>query len=403
MGPQQVLRAAACLLLIGGVASAAPRERVAVIDLGPDGAATPTDATIRQKLAAAVVAGGLEPVIGEGVEDALAGIASDRDRLALAAAMAEAKDKFGALACPEATAAANTAIAIGAARQAAGLRVPELPRALAYVLLCADRTGDTAAAIVAASRLRVLGGAPPEVDANLLAKYPAIDALSNRDVMLVKIETAVPGAEVWIDFQPAGKAPLEVTLATGAHIIAAAAGTRRGTLTGTVVRKQPVLTIPLEDQAGTWSRLAARVKSWHGTLPAPSELAWVLREVHARVALVRHGNTVEAWGHAGAGEPVRRLGNDDGVRSLDEADALVALAADRIQTWSDRAPDPDQPLLVETPEERRARGIVRKGEEEEPTRWWVYATIAGALVAGAVIIYAHEHSSDTQRIDLRYP
>src|SRR6188768_1351133 len=118
MGPQQVLRTAACVLLIGGIASAAPRERVAVIDLGPD------DGT-RQKLAAAIVAGGLDAVIGDGVEDALGGINTDRDNVALAAALAEAKDKFGALACTDATAAAQTAIAIGAARQAAGIAVPE--------------------------------------------------------------------------------------------------------------------------------------------------------------------------------------------------------------------------------------------------------------------------------------
>ena len=118
MGPQQVLRAAAAVVvLVGTAASAAPRERVAVIDLGPE------DGT-REKLAAAIVAGGLEPVIGDGVEDALAGVSTDRDHVLLAAALAEAKDKFGALACKEATAAAQTAIAIGAGRQAAGLAVP---------------------------------------------------------------------------------------------------------------------------------------------------------------------------------------------------------------------------------------------------------------------------------------
>src|SRR6185503_1248101 len=103
MGPQQVLRATALLLVVGGVAYAdragwsAPkspsRERIAVIDLGPD------DGT-RQKLAAAIVGGGFEAVIGDGVEDALAGINADRDTVTLAAALVEAKDKFGALACP---------------------------------------------------------------------------------------------------------------------------------------------------------------------------------------------------------------------------------------------------------------------------------------------------------------
>ncbi|HEY5950455.1 MAG TPA: hypothetical protein VIV40_33420 [Kofleriaceae bacterium] len=349
-----------------------------------------------------MVAAGLEPVIGEGVDDALAGIDSDRDSLALAAALAEAKDKFGALACKEATAAAQSAISIAAARQAAGLPVPELPRAYAYVLLCADRTGDSGAAIVAARHIRALGGAA-EIDAKLLAKYPDIDALSNRDVMEVEIKADVDGADVFVDFQRAGKSPLKLALATGPHVMAAAAGSKRGTVTGTVVRKQPVIAIPLQDQAGKWSNLAMRVASWHGKLPKPKELAWVLHEVDARVALVRHGDIVEAWGHAGEGEPMRRLGADDGVRKLDEAPALVALVADRVQTWSDRAPDPDQPLLTETPEERRRRGTFIKGEEEEPTRWYVYATIAGAVLAGAIVIYAHDSAEDTQRVELKYP
>lgn len=366
-----------------------------MIDLGPDDGA-------RQKLAAAVVAGGLEPVIGDGVEDALAGIHADRDGVTLAAALAEAKDKFGALACPEAIAAAQTAISIGAARQAAGLAVPELPRAWTYVLLCADRTNDANTAFAAAAAIRSLGGAP-EADAKLLAKYPEIDALSNREVMEVEIKADTDGAAVWVDFKLVGKSPLKLALATGPHIMAAAAGTKRGTVTGTVIRKQPLVQIPLQDQASKWSSLASRIASWHGKVPKPKELAWALREVDARVALVRHGDTVEAWGHAGEGEPVRRLGNDDGMRKLDEAPALIALVADRSQTWADRAPDPDQPLLTETPEERKARGQLKKGEEEEPTRWWVYATIAGAVLAGAIVIYAHDQADDTQRVELKYP
>lgn len=375
-----------------------PRERVAVIDLGGPG---PNDEVVRQTLAAAVVAGGLAPVTGDGVEDALAGIDSDRDAIALAAVMAEAKEKFGALACREATAAAHKAIEIGAARQAAGLAVPELPRAFAYVLLCADRTGDTSAAIVAASHIRALGGAP-EIDPSLLAKYPEVDALSNRDVIEIEIQTEVPGADLWVDFQHVGKTPLRLAIATGPHIMAAAARHSRGVVTGTVIRKQPVVTIPLVDQTGPWSSLARRVASWHGKLPRPSEIAWVLREVDARVAIVRHGDVIEAWGHAGPGDPVRRLGNEDGVRPLGEAAELVALIADRVKTWKDRAPDPDQPLLVETPEERRARGWLRE-DREEPTRWWVYATIAGAVVAGALVIYAHDSREHTQRVELKWP
>lgn len=394
MGPQQVLRAATCVVLIATTATAAPRsDRVAVVDLGPG------DATTRSKLASAVVDAGLEPVYGDGVEDALAGLDSDRDLVLLQAAMADAQSKFGALACPDAITSAQAAISLSAARQAAGLAVPELPRAWAYVLLCADRTGDASLAVLAATSLRALGGSR-DVDAKILDRYPEIDALSNREAVEIEIKTDLP-ADVYVDFKRAGTSPLKVVLTAGPHVIAAAAGTKRGTVTGTVVRKQPVVTVPLVDQASQWSAVAKRVASWKGAMPSPAELAKVLAAVNARVAIVRHGDTIEAWGHAVAAEPVRRLGNDDGIRSLDEAAELVGLISDRIQTWNDRAPDPDQPLLVEDSLTRRTRKAVAEGEE--PTKWWVYATIAGAVAAGVLVIYAHDGASDTQHITLRYP
>src|SRR5215467_11747329 len=130
MGSQQVLRAAGLLALIatsGSGAVAEPihsHERVAVIDLGPD------DPAIRQKLAEAIVDGGLEPVIGDGLEDALAGELGDRDGAQLASAIGDAQQQYGALDCKGARAAAERAVGLAAARQAAGLPVPELARAL---------------------------------------------------------------------------------------------------------------------------------------------------------------------------------------------------------------------------------------------------------------------------------
>ncbi|HUS27433.1 MAG TPA: hypothetical protein VMZ53_02960 [Kofleriaceae bacterium] len=397
MGPQQVLRAAACLAVTASIASAAPRtDRVAVIDLGPDTA----DASVRGKLASAVVDAGLEPVYGDGIEDALAGIDVERDAVSLAAALADAREKFGALDCPGAVTDAQTAISIGAGRQAAGLAVPELPRAWAYVLLCADRTSDTPLALVAASAIRTLGGSK-DVDAKILAKYPDVDALSNREVIEIEIKADAPGADIWIDFKRAGISPLKLPLAAGPHVIAAAKGSQRGVLTGTVVRKQPVLTVPLADQAGKWTSIAKRVASWKGALPSPAELATLMTSVNARVAIVRKGSTIEAWGHAGLAEPLRRLGGaDDGVRTLDDAAGLVALISDRIQTWSDRAPDPDQPLLTESSLAARARVIK---EEEKPAAWWVYATIGGAILAGALVIYAHDSADNTQHVEIHYP
>ena len=129
MGLERVLQTAARLIVASIVvlgattnAMAAPRERVAVIDLGPD------DPAIRQRLAAAIVAGGLEPVRGDGIEDALAGRTSDPDALPLAVAVAEAQRAFGALDCKVASSASKTAVGIAAARQAAGIAVPELAR-----------------------------------------------------------------------------------------------------------------------------------------------------------------------------------------------------------------------------------------------------------------------------------
>jgi hypothetical protein len=235
----------------------------------------------------------------------------------------------------------------------------------------------------------------------VLARYPEVDTVSNRDLVPLAIATEVAGAVVWIDFHEAGTSPLNVVLPAGRHVIAAASGSRRGVLTGTVVRSQPDVTVPMPDQAGTHHALAARIRGWGGSMPATAELAAVLREIGARVALVRHGDTVEAWGHAGLGEPLRRLGDVDGVRPLGEVDALVALVADRLATWNDRAPDPDQPLLTETPEERRRYGT--RSKEDEPTPWWVYATIGAAVLVGGVVIYAHESADNTQRIEITYP
>src|SRR5437764_13028 len=59
-----------------------------------------------------------------------------------AAAAAAAPRAYGALACGDVVPAARQAIGLSAARQAAGRPVSELPRAWAYVLLCADRDGQ---------------------------------------------------------------------------------------------------------------------------------------------------------------------------------------------------------------------------------------------------------------------
>jgi hypothetical protein len=402
MGPQRVLQAVALAAVLVGLAAArahaAPeargkRERAAVIDLGP----APADATVRTKLAALVVAGGLEPVIGDGVEDALAGVAADRDAVELAAAIGEAQRAFGALECAAAMKAGREAAGIAAARQAAGLPVPELARAWTYVLLCADRTNDVDAAIAAAERLRAAGGSA-DVPADVWKKYPEVDAVLDHEVVELEIEADVPGAAIWVDHRLAGTAPVVVRLPLGEHVIAAAAGSRRGWAAGTAVRAQTKLAVPTVDRAAVWAAVAKRVAAWGGAVPAPEELGWVMARVRARVAIVRRGDSVEVWGRAGLAEKPHRLGGDDAVAPVAEAERVIALAADRVKAWNDRAPDPDRPLLVE---DRRGRSDKRR--LDPPTRWWVYAAIIGAVGASAAIIYVHDAGSDRQRVELHYP
>lgn len=405
MGAQRVLQAAAVAsaLCAGASATAAPRdrERVAIIDLGDGTGSGASDGAVRARLAARAIAAGLQPLLGDGVEDALAGIAVERDAVTLAAAIADAQRAFGALDCPAAIAAGKQAAGIAAQRQAAGLAVPELARAWTYVLLCADRLGDTDGAFTAAARLRAAGGAGAgEVPADVWKKYPEVDAVLDAETVELELGADVPGAAIWIDHRAAGTAPVKVRLALGEHVIAAAAGTRRGWAAGTAVRTQTTLAIPTLEQAGTWAAIAARVASWQGRVPAPAELGWVMARVRARAAIVRRGDSVEVWGRAGLAEPPHRLGGDDAVAPVAEADRMIALVVDRVKGWNDRAPDPDRPLLTE---DLSARVKAATERRDPPTRWWVYAAIGGAIAASATIIYLHDAGSDRQRLELHVP
>ncbi len=390
MGPQRVLQAAALVVAIattGGSADAKPRERVAVIDLGP------ADPALRTSLATKLVAAGFEPLTGDGLEEALAGDGADADGLLLAAAMAEAQRAFGALDCAATVTAANQAIGFGAARQAAGLTVPELPRATAYIVLCADRAGDVDAAMRAVSKFRAAGGGT-DVPADVLKKYPAIDTVLDRDLVPLEITTDVPDAEVWIDFARVGKAPLTVTLPAGEHVIGVAAGTRRGWAAGSAIKTQTKLAVPTQDRAGKWSDVAKRIASWNGQRPSPQDLGWVMAKVQARIVLIHRGTTLEAFGRLGLAEPPHKLGDEE--IPVTEMQRAIALIDDRLHVWNDRAPDPDQPLLVDDSRLRDRDGKLKN----PPTKWWIYATVIGAVAAGAAVIFATESGADRQRVEL---
>jgi hypothetical protein len=198
----------------------------------------------------------------------------------------------------------------------------------------------------------------------------------------------------------AGVSPLKTVLPAGEHVIAAAIGDRRGFAMGNAVKTQTKLAIPTPSMRGTFGAIAKKVASWGGVMPAASEIGAVLTAAKVRVAIVRRGDVIEAWGRAGRAEEPHRLGGEDGTGNVDDAPRLVALIADRIGVWNDRAPDPDTLLTEEnTPLLREKRGE----RVDEPTKWWVYAALAGAVVAGGALLYFTETAGTTQRVELHLP
>jgi hypothetical protein len=374
-------------------------ERVAIVDLGPNAA----DPVTRDKLAEAARSAGLEPATGDGIDAALAGQTQDLDASELASAVDRATKAFGALDCKAAAPAAADGIHLEAARQASDIAPKNLGRLYAFELLCADRANDVDAAMLAAKRMRIVG-APADMGP-LLAKYPEIDSSSDRDVIEVSIAADVPDATVWVDHVKVGKmqgsSPLVVQLATGAHLIAVAAGTRRGWGEGTAVKAQPSVTIPTKDEAVQWTKLSYRIAGWHGEVPPAYELARAMTEARARVLIIRHGDVLEAWGRIGVKEDPHHLAADEGVIGLADTSHMMQLVVERVTAWNAHAPDPDQPLLVESPAERAARGA--GSEREASTRWWVYAAVIGAIAAGTLVVYLHDEESDTQRIEVHFP
>lgn len=358
--------------------------------------AHPCDA--RATLFQALLEAGLDPLLGEGVEYALCGVSADRDATALAAAVAETERSLGQQQCGEATSAARRALKIVAARQASGMAVPELPRIWGYLLLCADRVGDIDGAMRAAQWLRATatGAVSQIIPPELLEEYPAVDALLGVDRFDVDIATD-DGAVVWLDFQPVGTAPIRLALPAGEHIVAAAKGSRRGSAVFTSAAAKTVA-IALEEQRGRWTAVATKIASLRGAIATAHDLDWILDQVDARVALVRRGDIVQAWGRAGAFEQPRQLGGQAGVRPTAQADQVARVLAREVRKFTARTPDPDRPLLVgDTRRPRRTKG------GDDSTAWWVYAAIGASIAAGALVIYLYRPESSSPPLEMRRP
>ncbi len=333
-------------------------------------------------------------VLDPAVAAALTGVSVDSDDDAARAALDEARTAFGALDCGRARPAAEEAMLVLAGRAAAGYdERARLTSAWSYLLLCADRDGDAPVARAAADRLRALGAASA-VPADLAAKYPDIDAATDRDIVEITVAAAAD-ATVSIDHHAA---PVRFVSA-GKHVVAVAQPDGKRGAVMVTAHNQPLkdVEVPLVDRLGIWRDVAARVTTWQSPdvePPTPGELRELMERVGVRFAVVYDKDGVSLW----------TLGPDQAtaLRADDvERDARAVLLGDAIQlriaSLKERAPDPDVPLMTEDDYEAR---VVRR---DEPTRWWVYAVIGGALAASAATIYAFETGEDRQRIELTFP
>jgi hypothetical protein len=263
-----------------------------------------------------------------------------------------------------------------------------------YTLLCADKFADVDAASAAAVMLRRLqaGDPPPGISASLWQSYPEIDAATNVLMSQVTVE-ARTGAEVWIDHQRAGLAPVTVVVSEGAHLIAAA--TDDGAVAVWVDVSGTTSTHTLEMQVGSTGHLKVRdtIAAWRsGKKATPKQLGALITSVGRRVGLVlAQEGKIEVWGVSKSGRPAQLLG------SAARAIGVAAILQERVAVW-DRgaAPDPDRELMRESP-----KGIKRA--DKKPQKWWIYASIIGAVAIGTAIVIANEVADDRQRIEVSFP
>lgn len=450
MGSQQVLRAAALVAVTAvsaatyaqpaapasdpTAAAAAPASpaapNAAAVPAAPAGAGAPVvvidltgeasgerAASLRQELRSA----GFAVMSAPDLDAVNAGVDGGKDLGESLASLELARSAFGALDCPGAVQAAETAIATLAARAASGVEVTaQLTTAWSYLLLCRDRSGDFDGAMRAAQALRQLApGAPASAGPGaaipdaVWSKYPAVDVTANRDIAALTID-ADPGAVVMIDHRPAGTAPAQVFVPAGRHLVAAAQGSRRAALWIDVTTARANVALRLFEQDAPLSRLAERVAAWKSQPPAGSQIAtylenlltaaqgqpWNPSSARSPLLIILGPRGTQLWASDGPGlEPTATEIAVEAAPAASPAEraapVILALRA-RALLWRDRGLEPDQ-LLVESRDE------VARQEQPRATQWWVYAAIAGAVVVGGAVIVANELSEDTQRVELRFP
>jgi hypothetical protein len=261
--------------------------------------------------------------------------------------------------------------------------------------MCALAAGDESAAFGRAKSLRRLGqiDAPDGVSAADWSRFPELDAEGNVGVAEVAIDSKYPGSIIWVDFVKVGPAKVAVYLERGPHVIAASGGPAVASKIVDVSGwSQAELLAPAA--SGRWIAadvVVDRLRSGGRSADAMAVTEVLAITGAAYLVLLLDGGISEVWARddSGAEFLARR-------RSDTQAIELIARAARPA-----RAPDPERELLRESDLERRVREANKA--DRQKTKWWVYAAVIGAAIAGAGIIIVGDSGDDRQRFEIELP
>jgi hypothetical protein len=333
-----------------------------------------------------------------------------------ATSLALAAQRFGELDCAGADAAAADVIgALGQRLAATGvtdaLRA-DLRRAWTYRFLCGERAAAPAVMQRAAGALRNLGvrdGAEVGITATSWAQVPAVDASTDREIveLTVQLDQAgtraplPPGSALWLDhaalapssdgrwFVPAGVHGVAVRVA-GAEIGKPALPTGGAVVDILIDDKHREVVVPVgpvtspgpSPAALALTSAVAAAASPEATLDTRRAAALLAMDATGatRAVLLRSTSSVEVWRRDEGGAITK-------VATTPLAASMIAAALRDL----DAPPPPpvDQRPVI--------------GERPSRARWWVYATLAGAIAVSTTVLLVAGGGDDVQRIEVRGP
>lgn len=279
---------------------------------------------------------------------------------------------------------------------------PHVAQALGELLMVAAQCGDAGAAKRAAERFPELQLDPARWSPDLraaLAKARATHAQAHKQA--VKIVSTPDGAMVWVDGAPAGRTPLEVSLARGSHALFAL---REGFLPAAVrwdgagaPPPLPLAEVAPADRAG-----ALRLAVDERLPPGPEELSRAAEKLDAdALAVLALDPEVRAW-VAGPGIAESEVRPDPARGRLAAAREAVAAAAAAVRAACAVEHSPPANAKAGAPLALKvtARGCVAKvrGEAHAGQAWLAL----GPLKDGTVSVPAQALPSSDRPYVLEY-